>query len=104
MLRWALDSYLVDGWSAVHLAVCLTLGLGLRSRLSPRATLLAGLVLGLAWEVLEGLVVCPWLCYHEPFLNAWVSDPAFDLLGLGWACWLSQSWRTPPPRSLLSCP
>jgi hypothetical protein len=41
----------------------------------------AGVLAGVAWELVEPYTVEAWLGFSEPFLNRWVSDVAADLLG-----------------------
>ncbi len=76
--------YVVDGWSWAHLAGWQLAGyLGALAYPKWRRIAFLGLLGGLLWEVLELMVVEPWLGFHEPALNRWCCDPLIDLLGAG---------------------
>lgn len=82
-----IDAYLIDRWTLVHILLWSLFGWwALRSKEAPLlVTLMCGLVIGLAWEVMEMYIEILW-GFREPFWNRWLFDPASDVLGtfIGW--------------------
>lgn len=98
---WMLEHYVIDLWSLYHLLAWFggLFILQIFQRLSWHGVLVLGLLSSYGWEVaeyhLEIIHHAPW---REPFLNRWVSDPFFNMVGafLGWGlcCFLIRKWAS----------
>lgn len=83
-----------DFWSWAHavlwfwLAVVATIA-GMR----PRTAVLVVVAVGLCWELAELSIIEPWLHFHEPWYNRWVSDILIDAGGAIAGAWAGQFWK-----------
>jgi hypothetical protein len=94
---------IVDAWSVAHVGAwaLLLLLLSLAYPLKARGVFWVALLTGFGWEVGEVYLRNLYHAqYGEPWINSWLSDPAFDIAGayVGW--WFASLVRTHAPEWL----
>lgn len=77
-------SYTVDWFTLYHFMLWAGIGVALQLLFRPSLfeVVAFGFVLGIGWEVFELAVIEPWLLFHEPVLNRWLTDPIADVSGI----------------------
>lgn len=77
-------AYIVDWFTLYHFLLWAAIGIALELKFKPALLelVLVGLILGVGWEVLELVTIEPWLNFHEPVLNRWLTDPIADVSGV----------------------